>query len=150
MASLQDRIAQNRTSVEDFHCLRPDQAERYLAKGLREEVINEEDANLIRIYLAELESTHNIGNLRGIKITATLISWRRFAKPYREIKIEDIYAGIAGLKRGTSKRGAPYKQNTIYDFVRILKPFCLWLIENEYSEIPEKKTPMRPGLMLNQ
>jgi site-specific recombinase XerC len=36
-------------------------------------------------------------------------------------------------------KGKPFKQNTLHDYVVILKPFLLWLVDNDYSDIPEKK-----------
>jgi hypothetical protein len=47
--------------------------------------------------------------------------------------------GIFALKQGESTNGKTFKVNTIYDYVCILKPFCLWMIENGHSTLPEKK-----------
>ncbi|MFA5295343.1 MAG: tyrosine-type recombinase/integrase [Methanoregulaceae archaeon] len=51
----------------------------------------------------------------------------------------DVYAGIEGMRTGIHKRGRPFKQNTQYDYIRILKQFLLWMIESEYISLPEKK-----------
>jgi integrase/recombinase XerD len=50
-----------------------------------------------------------------------------------------IYAGISALKSGTTKHGKQFKKNTIVDHIVIIKQFYTWLIENDYSAIPEKK-----------
>jgi hypothetical protein len=47
--------------------------------------------------------------------------------------------GIFALKQGESTNSKIFKVNTIYDYICILKPFCLWMIENGHSTLPEKK-----------
>ena len=76
---------------------------------------------------------------RANKLVFTLLGWRRFVGEFSENTIADLYAGVPALKSGLNHRGRPFKQNTISDYVAILKQFYLWLIENEYSFISEKK-----------
>jgi site-specific recombinase XerD len=139
MVRSQKEIAQNRTSVNDFHQVKPNQTERYIVQALEHGSITPEDAVLIRAFVTELESTHDIGNLRAIKIVSTLANWRKFIKPFNSLTMVDVYAAIAAVKKGHSAKGTPFKKNTIYDYVRILKPFTLWMIDNGHSDLPEKK-----------
>jgi hypothetical protein len=53
--------------------------------------------------------------------------------------IGDVYADLNALQTGTSTLGKPFKQNTKQDYVQVLRSFCLWLIANKYSTIPEEK-----------
>jgi site-specific recombinase XerD len=43
------------------------------------------------------------------------------------------------MKDGLTQKGTPFKQNTKHDWIRVLRQFLLWMIENEYSDLPEKK-----------
>ena len=43
------------------------------------------------------------------------------------------------MQTGLSARGTPYKQNTKHDYIKALKSFVLWLIENGYSTIKREK-----------
>lgn len=51
----------------------------------------------------------------------------------------DIYAGIEALEGDKNQRGKPFEQNTLIDHVAILKQFLIRMIENNYSDILEKK-----------
>ncbi len=50
-----------------------------------------------------------------------------------------ILKAISDLTLAKSDRGAPYKVNTIHDYVMFLKKLCLWMIENNYSDLPKEK-----------
>lgn len=102
--------------------------------------ITEDDRTLITEYLNERQAQRELSAGRINKIIFTLVNWRRFLQaPYRDAQISDIFQAVTGLKHGRSCKGEPFKQNTIHDYIRILKPFLLWLIENQYSSLPEKK-----------
>ncbi|MCX6693395.1 MAG: integrase, partial [Methanomicrobiales archaeon] len=58
---------------------------------------------------------------------------------YADLAVADIYKGISDIQEGTSKSKKPFKQNTISDYMSILKQFLLWMIENGYSTLSEKK-----------
>jgi integrase/recombinase XerD len=102
-------------------------------------VLTKDDVDLIREFIAERRSVANICQGRSNKVTFNLVTWRRFIGPYRTLGIADVYAGIEAFKAGISQRGRPFKQNTIADHVIILKQFLLWMIEEGYSTLPEKK-----------
>jgi len=126
-------------------------AEKYgweatLRKGIGEETIIAQDESLIREYLEEKKANDHIQLLRVNKITSILVNFRRFlTRPYSEAGMGDVFAAINDLKEYRSLQGKPYTQNTIHTFVSIVKPFLLWLIENEYSTLPEKKVKKLSG-----
>ncbi|WP_440950887.1 hypothetical protein [Methanosphaerula subterraneus] len=103
-------------------------------------VISEDDEALIKEYIAEHESSKNIGGDRKHKIISSLVNWGRFLHmPYRSLTITEIYAAISRLKEYRDpKRGLPYRQNTLHDYVVSLKPFLYWLDENGYNSLPIK------------
>lgn len=115
--------------------------QKSLNNALGEDRITPADRNLITLYVAERQASRHIGDHRKNKIVFTLVGWRRFLDPpYADATISDIYVAISALKEGKSARGKPFKRNTIHDYIRILKPFLLWLIENEYNtSLPERK-----------
>ncbi|TAJ43643.1 site-specific integrase [Methanofollis fontis] len=68
-----------------------------------------------------------------------LVGWRRYLGPYLDNDLTDLLNGINLLRCGTSRRGTPYKQNTIRDYVTILKQFYRWLAFKEYIDISTEK-----------
>jgi len=126
-------------SNDAFHQIKADYPERSFARALKEGKITERDVTLVRSFIAELQSSRNTSTKRAYKITYTLVGWRRFIGPFEKNDMAALYAGIAALKSGRSKRGREFMKNTITDHMIILKQFYLWLIENEYVAIPEKK-----------
>lgn len=122
-----------------FHLIKSEYAGNSLRRGLDNGRLTERDATLIREFVAELQSCNNITIARTNKLVYILVGWRRFIGEFEKNTITDLYAGIATLKTAKSERDRPFKQNTISDFVSIIRQFYIWLIENGHSEIPEKK-----------
>ncbi|MEI6841815.1 MAG: site-specific integrase [Methanomicrobiales archaeon] len=127
------------TSPEYFSAIRSEYQDHSIDAGIASGLLTSQDAVLVREFLNERRSCANISTGRANKITYTLVGWRRFIGPFSGLAVLDIYAGIDALKRGKSHRGKPFKQNTLLDHVAILKQFIIWMIENNYSTIPEKK-----------
>jgi len=119
--------------------MRAEFADRSIEKGLNAGWITKDDVALIKEFITEKKASSGIGLSRVNKITYTLVHWRRFLPEYRGMTIADVYEGIDAMKNGISTRGTPFKQNTKHDFVRILKQFLTWLIESDYTTLPEKK-----------
>jgi integrase/recombinase XerD len=71
-------------------------------------------------------------------MTFNLVCWRKHIGPFRQNTISDLYEGIAKM-RSCKVRGHTIKQNTTYDYIRFLKRFYKWMIENEYSTVSAKK-----------
>ncbi len=128
------------TSIHEvFNSVRYEYQINAVETYLRKELITLQDAQLIREFVAERRSCANISIGRANKIVFTLLGWRRIIGEFSHNTITDLYAGAMAIKAAKTVRGQPFKQNTISDYVAILKQFYLWLIENEYSLVPEKK-----------
>ena len=85
--------------------------------GLHPDFLTADDAALIREFIAEKRASVGICTGRANMLSFTVIGWRRFIGPYRELTIGDVYAGIDSLKSGKSQKGKPFKQNTLADHV---------------------------------
>ena len=122
-----------------FHAIKDIYSDTSLDHAREKGIIVPSDAARILEYIGELQASRNISVGRKNKIVFTLVGWRRFIGPFENLTIADVYEGISKLKTGTSTRGEPFKQNTLRDFVTIFKSFTLWMIENQYSTLPETK-----------
>lgn len=123
----------------NFHYVKSEYADKSFENALAEDRISQDDIDLIYEFITELQASQNIGLLRTNKIIYTLVNWRRFIAPYRDANISDVYKAISELKQAKTKKGLPYKTNTIHDYIIFLKRFSLWLIENNYSSLPKEK-----------
>jgi len=102
--------------------------------------ITRDDESLIWEYLHEKQARDHIQYQRSRKISSLLVNFRKFMPvQFRDAQITDIYAGITDIQNGTNNKGKRYSQNSIHDFIVALKGFYVWMIENGYSTIPEKK-----------
>jgi len=111
-----------------------------LVRGLADNRITVDDAELIREFVAEISATRHISAGRAFKLTHTLINLREYLGPYRHNAISDIYAAVEKVRTAHEPDGTPkYKQNTFSDFVRFLKRFYLWMCDNHYTTVEEKK-----------
>ena len=132
-----------------FHLNKEEYATNSLSRALESGLITPEDAGLITDFIAELKSTSHIGPSRIYKLTLTLVNWRRHIGPYTANTIREIYQGITALSTATYQRSPPrwsatttpaqkeqpYKQNTQHDYVKFLKRFYLWLIEQGHTQV---------------
>ena len=130
-----------RTTIPEgyFSAVRADYSAHSLNTALDAGTITADDKALIMEFTNERQASANISQSRVNKLTSMLVGWRRFVGEFRTLSIVDVYAGVDILKKGNSEKGRPFKQNTISDLVTILKQFVLWMIEEGYSKIPEKK-----------
>ncbi len=126
-------------SQDHFSSVKKGYANTIIDRYVSTERITPEDAGLISEFLAERRAAGGISNGRVNKLTFTLVTWRRFIPPFSTLTIGTVYMGIDAIKNAKTPHGRPYKQNTLFDHVSILKQFLLWMIENEYSNLPEKK-----------
>ena len=118
-----------------FHPSRRPYIERSLTQALHQDRITSQDAQLIRSYTLEMQSARNISESRVLKLTSTLVTWRRFIGPFTQNSLPDLYVGIAALKDAKNARDVPFAQNTRRDFLTILKAFYTWMVENEFSSV---------------
>ncbi|MFA4848905.1 MAG: tyrosine-type recombinase/integrase [Methanoregula sp.] len=106
----------------------------------KNDLIQPAEEKIIREYLNEKAARDHITESRKNKIATTLVNFRRFLKTeYPQATVADIFEGINGLTNGKSVHNKPFKQNTLWSYIRILKPFLLWLIESGYSEMKPQK-----------
>lgn len=109
-----------------------------IQKALDENRLTPRDAELIVLFLADLRAKKGISQSRVNKLLFTLVGWRRFIdKSYDECMEADLIRAIPLLRDGESIRQKPFKQNTISDFIKILKQFYTWLIRKGYSSIKQ-------------
>jgi len=126
-------------SQDHFSSVKKGYANTIIDRYVSTDRITPDDAGLISEFLAERRAAGGISNGRVDKLTFTLVTWRRFIPPYSTLTIGTVYMGIEAIKTAKTPHGRPYKQNTLFDHVSILKQFLLWMIENEYIILPEKK-----------
>lgn len=127
---------------QQFHRMNLAYAEQSIDNGVKDDILTERDAALIEEYTMELRAAKSVSVGRVMKITSTLVSWRRYLKtPFAECTATDLYRGIEAMKEARPC-GRPYKQNTRRDFILILKQFYHWLNENEHSAIPSARIKM--------
>ena len=102
--------------------------------------ITEDDLNILREYLAEIQATHNVTMKRVYKYSYILVHWREFIGEYRLNTIGELFAGINKIQIARDAEGKTrYAKNTLIDYIGFLKRFYLWLIDNNYSTIEEKR-----------
>jgi len=131
-------------TIESFYGLKSDRARACIEKGLADNLLTERDASLIKAFLLESKSSANIGLIRSIKIARTLTGWRRFIGPFDSLDPVGVFEGISNLKEGNSYLGTPFAKNTLYDHVRILKTFLIWMIDNEVApKLMERKAELK-------
>ncbi|MEI6841860.1 MAG: tyrosine-type recombinase/integrase [Methanomicrobiales archaeon] len=131
-------------TIESFYGLKSNCAKGCIEKGLADNLLTERDASLIKAFLLESKSSANIGLIRSLKIARTLTGWRRFIAPFDSLDVFGVYEGISNLKEGKSIKGTPFAKNTLYDHVRILKTFLIWMIDNEVApKLAERKTELK-------
>lgn len=141
-----------RRSDSLFHGDRHRYASRSIESAVSRDQLTDRDQALILEFVADLKAFKGIGLWRQNKITTHLVNWRRYIGPFEENTIADLVAGINDLHDSNSPAtGKPYAVNTIVDYIKILKQFYVWLIEEGHSTIPQKKLakihpPTKPRL----
>lgn len=108
-------------------------------KAQKEGRVTENDIRYIREFLGDLTAYKGISARRREKLTGHLCGWRRFIPEYDQCTIGDLTIGINSLREAKTNRGKPYSATTLHDYVSVMKQFYMWMIDNEYSMIPEKK-----------
>ena len=87
-----------------FHGIKQDYPDCSIQKALESGQITNQDADLIREYVADSQISRNIGGKRAQKIVFVLVGLRRFIRPFTENSITDLYSGVSKIKSGTSLR----------------------------------------------
>jgi hypothetical protein len=113
-------------------------AEHSIEKAIQRGILTADDAALIREFVAEVKATKGVCQGRANKLTFNMASWGKIIGEFRKNTIGDLYIGTDRLNQARRK-GKPYKWNTKRDLLLVLKRFYRWMIENQYSSIPERK-----------
>jgi len=102
--------------------------------------ISDDDVALLEEFLAEIQATQQITVKRVYKYAYILVHWREYIGEYRLNTIADLHAGINAIQVSRDGSGNPrYAKHTLADYVGFVKRFYLWLSENGYTTIVEKK-----------
>lgn len=102
------------------------------------------------MFISRCSIVDDIKFKRHLKLTYTLVNWRRFIPPFRDLNLCDLYDAIKKIKNGTTKNIRPFAVHTISDHVTILKQVYQRMIEEEISTITlaklnSIKVPSRKG-----
>ena len=121
--------------------MRDDLIAKAFLKHTESGLITDHDASLIKAYVHEKAAADRISLARQDKITYTLLLWRRFIHvEYSKLSMPDIWDALREMPDSTKFRGDKKpSQNTVHDYIRVLKPFLFWLVENEIVVLPERK-----------
>lgn len=116
-------------------------ARNCLENAISEGKITRDDANLIEEFVSEVRATKGISPKRAFKLTHILKDSREFVnKPFKDATISTVYRAIESLRTAKTSEGAPrFSKNTVCDYIGFVKRFFLWMVENEYSSIDERK-----------
>lgn len=102
--------------------------------------ITEDDLSILREYLAEVQATHNVTLKRVYKYSYILVHWREYIGEFRQNNLGNLHAGINKIQIARDADGQlRYSKNTLSDYIGFLKRFYLWLIDNGYSSIEERR-----------
>jgi len=110
-----------------------------ITSAILETRISEDDADIIKSYIAEKGTSGNIKNYALVQITRLLIAMRKHCKAYNGATITDLYSIIDGIKNGSSQRCRSFTPSTQQFYIVGVKAFFVWLVENGYSTISLKK-----------
>lgn len=115
-------------------------AKRSMGRALAQGWFLKQDEAIVQEFLNELQAQRHLSDARVLKLMYILTHWRRFITcPYPEMTYQHVLEGLNNLRTGKNMDGIPFKQNTIHDYIQLLKRFILWLIENKGLDIPERK-----------
>jgi integrase/recombinase XerD len=114
--------------------------EASINRALESGLITQDDADLIRAYASEYQATRHVSNLRILKSIFEIVNWRRFIhEPYREVTITQLHKALNELGTANTSRGKPFKANTKHDYVKGLKWFLQWMIDEGHSKLSKEK-----------
>jgi site-specific recombinase XerD len=126
-----------------FHLIKPKYADNSISTALTSGLITADDKFLIESYVTEAKTSKGFSTGHANKITFGLIRFRNYLGEYRKNTYTDVYRAIDKIKtspvREKPYEGIPYSQNTLRDFISILKGFYVWLVENKFSDCPLDK-----------
>jgi integrase/recombinase XerD len=81
---------------EIFATVKPEYSNHAIASGLASGLLTADDAALIREFIAEKRASVGICVGRANMLSFTLVGWRRFIGPYRELTMQAILSKDEG------------------------------------------------------
>lgn len=112
---------------------------RSIEKAIQEGRIAPEDVKLIKMFLAEANSTGDLSPQRKFKLACNLMNAVQYLPPVKDLALPDVYDARDSIKTATRADGKPYTKNTVADLIRILKRYVVWLAENDHVKIDLQK-----------
>lgn len=115
---------------------------RAFDKAIRSGAITQAESDLINTYIGEKVACNHISRNRVLKITTTLLGWRKtlISIEYGLLTMADLFSAIQQLGSCTNQAGRPMAKNTMHDYMVIIKPFLFWLMEGGFNgNLVEKK-----------
>lgn len=114
-------------------------AESSLSKAIQEKRITKTDKQLIEKYTLRLKSSISPG--RYMKIVSMLVNVRRyFPTEYSKTTEDDYLTALSNIKyakyQDGKNKGEPYSQNSITDWMKIVKRFFQFLHEQKLTSVP--------------
>lgn len=114
-------------------------SEKSISKALAEKRITQNDADLIKKFVASL-SKGKISPGREFKITSLLVNVRRYyANEYSACDEGDLDVAIKNIRNAVKPDGIPYTRNTKTDFLKTSKRFFLWMSKKGLTKIPREE-----------
>lgn len=128
----------------------PEQYTEYSRRGIEKQItagnMTEEDAELINEFVASVNIESNISASRVYKLTNGLSNVSRFLPTsFKEAKITDVYTAVNLIKTAEKVMGDNHtnpgklSKDTQKDYVKFLKRFLLWLVDEGYSDLSKDK-----------
>ena len=143
-------------TADDFHGVTTEDSLRPLRNHLSEGKISQEDYSLILKFIDHCVAFDNISVGRHNKIVFLLFGWRDYIGEFSKNNNDDLAAGIRKLKTAVSARGKPFSSETRADYIRVLKQFYTWMIDEKYCfeisdrQIRKIKIPASKGSKYNE
>jgi site-specific recombinase XerD len=107
--------------------LSPNTISNFVARG----IFDPSDVDIIREFLQEGGSRWKSKNTAKTFVDI-LATWRRHLPPFRVATMPDVYDAMERVIE-------VFSPGTSFFYITKLKQFLLWLVENEYSALPERK-----------
>ena len=99
-----------------------------------------EDREYILLFIDTKRAVNNISIPRSQKIASTLLGWRKTVidKSFPQLTYPELLKAIRDLNIKKNQNGEPFSQNTKHDYIREIKSFLIWMVEEGYN--PNFKT----------
>lgn len=109
-------------------------------KYKREEVINQSDTIILKQFLQEQSLISGAGLGRTKNLLYHMYRFRKAAGvPFDTLTLPMVYAGIQELIAAKKENGEPFSSHVTRQNVASVKTFLLWMIQEEYLNLPEEK-----------